>query len=190
MQAEVEFRMKGHDVEDDQWMVRAAQGDTQAFGRLVERHQGRLTRFAERMLGDREAAADAVQEAFLRLWRSRAHYQAQGQMERLLLRVVRNICLDRARMRTPPESLDSLPEAANPIEGPASDVQSKVFAEAVRQAILCLPETQRVVFVLTHYEGLTYREVASILQCPLGTVASRKLAAVATLRLKLHDWNE
>ncbi len=172
-------------------MIRAAQGDTQAFGRLVEKHQRRLTRFAERMLGgDRESAADAAQEAFLRLWRSREHYRPQGQIERLLLRIVRNICLDSARMRTPPESLNSLPETADSMEGPASDVQSRVFAETVRQAIFCLPEPQRVVFVLTHYEGLTYREVAAILQCPLGTVASRKLAAVEILRRRLHDWNE
>ena len=73
---------------DDERMQLAATGDTAAFGEVVRTYQARLLRYAERMLGCRETAHDAVQDAFLRLWRSRHDYDAQSKLEGLLLRIV------------------------------------------------------------------------------------------------------
>ncbi|HZT42630.1 MAG TPA: sigma-70 family RNA polymerase sigma factor [Chthonomonadaceae bacterium] len=84
-------------MEDDLLMQKAAAGDVEAFGQLVQAYQRRLVRFAERMTGDAEAAEDAAQEAFLRLWRTRATYRPQGSLSSYLLRIVRNLCLDHAR---------------------------------------------------------------------------------------------
>jgi RNA polymerase sigma-70 factor (ECF subfamily) len=170
-------------------MRRAAAGDALAFGHIVRAHQERLLRFATRLLGDRDAAQDAVQEAFLRLWRARTRYRSTGLLSTYLLRVVRNICLDYQRAYRPTASLldaDSLP---TPAEGdPQSDCQARALVQAVRCAVLNLPEPQRAVFVLNHYEGLSYREIAAVLECPVGTVASRKAQAVETLRRRLGSW--
>jgi RNA polymerase sigma-70 factor, ECF subfamily len=178
--------------EDEKWMRRAALGDTLAFGRIVQAHQDRLLRFATRMLGgDRDAAQDAVQEAFLRLWRARTRYQSDGKLPTYLLRVVHNICLDHHRAYRPTAPL----QAADGLSGgmtddPHSDCQTRALADAVRRAVLELPEAQRAVFILSHYEELSYREIATVMECPVGTVASRKAQAVETLRRRLGAWQQ
>jgi RNA polymerase sigma-70 factor (ECF subfamily) len=170
-------------------MQRVAQGDKAAFGHIVQAHQDRLLRFATRLLGDRDAAQDAVQEAFLRLWRARARYQPSGRLLTYLLRVVRNICLDYHRANHPTESLTRVEHLPSASAGdPQYDCQTRALAQAVQHAVLDLPEAQRVVFILSHYEGQSYREIAVVLECPLGTVASRKAQAVETLRRRLGAW--
>lgn len=79
---------------------------------------------------------------------------------------------------------------APPGARPEARLQAKALSEAVRAAVLALPEAQRTVFVLSQYEGLGYREIAAVLDCPLGTVASRKHLAVETLRRRLRPWIE
>jgi len=179
-------------VDDERWMRQAVLGDTLAFGRIVRAHQDRLLRFAARMLdGDRDAAQDAVQEAFLRLWRARARYQPSGQLLTYLLRIIHNICLDHHRAYRPTAALseaDALPASAG--NDPQVDCQARALARAVRRAVSDLPETQRAVFILSHYEGLSYREIAAIIECPVGTVASRKAQAVETLRRRLGPWQQ
>lgn len=177
-------------MDDDALMALAAAGDTRAFGRLVRTHQARLVRFAARLLGDREAAEDAAQEAFLRLWRARERYQPKGNLGGYLLCVVRSVCLDHLRARRPTASLDRDCPLDIPSERTADRCEARAVAEAARRAVLSLPEPQREVFILSHYEGLSYREIAETLGCPLGTVASRKALAVETLRRRLRPWTE
>ena len=175
-------------MDEDALMRRVADGDAQAFGQIVRAHQARLTRFATRLLGDPEAAQDAAQEAFLRLWRLRARYQPRGCLQAYLLRAVRTVCLDYARAARPWEALtegdaDESPE-------PPAQAQASGLAEAVARAVVSLPEGQRAVFLLSQYEELTYAEIAEVLDCPLGTVASRKHQATETLRRKLSAWRD
>ena len=175
-------------LDDDALMRRAADGDAQAFGLIVRAHQGRLVRFAARLLGDSEAAQDAAQEAFLRLWRLRSRYQPRGCLQAYLLRTVRTVCLDHVRAARPWEALDEGVDTAAP--DPAALAQERGLADAVRRAVLSLPEPQRAVFLLSHYEGLSYAEIAEALDCPLGTVASRKHQATETLRRRLAPWKD
>ncbi len=173
---------------EDALMRRAAGGDTAAFGVLVQAYQSRLVRFAARILGDTDAAQDAAQEAFLRLWRVRASYQPRGCLKAYLLRTVRSVCLDYARVRRPWEPLEEGTGGA--ASDPADLAQRRSLAQAVRDAVQSLPEPQRVVFVLSQYEELSYAEIADVLDCPLGTVASRKHLATEALRRKLHSWRD
>ena len=179
-------------MDDEKWIRRAAQGDTLAFGRIVQAHQDRLLRFATRMLGgDRDAAQDAVQEAFLRLWRARSRYRPDGKLLTYLLRIVHNICLDHHRAYRPTAPLQVADEMPDGIAGdPQYDCQTRALADAVRRAVLELPEVQRAVFILSHYEELSYREIAAVMECPVGTVASRKAQAVETLRRRLGAWQQ
>ena len=174
-------------MDDDALMRKAKDGDTEAFGLLVKTHQRRIMGFATRLLGDAEAAEDAAQETFLRLWRLRARYRPQGCLEHLLLRIVRNICVDYARLARPAAPL--LDEHRAPEPSPEATAQAHGMAEAVAQAVQALPEEQRAVFVLSQYEGLCYRQIAEILECSEGTVASRKHLAVQSLRRRLRPWS-
>lgn len=145
-------------------------------------------RFAARLLGDSEAAQDAAQEAFLRLWRLRSRYQPRGCLQAYLLRTVRSVCLDHVRVARPWEALGEGVDAAAP--DPATLAEAHNLADAVRLVVLSLPEAQRAVFLLSHYEGLSYAEIAGALDCPLGAVASRKHQATETLRRRLAPWRD
>ena len=181
--------MEDAPINEDALMRRATEGDAQAFGMIVQAYQCRLVRFAVRLLGDSEAAQDAAQEAFLRLWRLRATYQPRGCLQAYLFRTVRSVCLDYARAARSWEPLADGRDYGN-MPDPADLAYNHSLAEAVRQAVQSLPEPQRVVFVLSQYEGLSYAEIADVLNCPLGTVASRKHQATETLRRKLHSWRD
>lgn len=172
---------------DDRALMEGARGgDAWVFEQLVRAHQHALVRFATRLLDDPDAAQDAAQEAFLRLWRTRTRYECRGgDLRALLLRIVRNVCLDWVRARRPTDLLTEASDAAVVVE---EATQSRVLADAVRRAVLDLPEAQRAVFVLSGYEGLSYAEIAQTLDCPLGTVASRKRLATQTLRRVLRPW--
>ena len=176
-------------MDEDGLMQRVAAGDVHAFEPLVKRHQRRLVGFATRMLGDADAAQDAAQEAFLRLWRIRARWRPGGSVEGFLLRAVRNVCLDYARAARPTEPWDG--EAGTEGEpGPEAQCETRATAAAIREAVKALPEPQRAVFVLSQYEGLSYAEIAAVLDCPIGTVASRKHLAAQAVRRRLRPWEE
>jgi RNA polymerase sigma-70 factor (ECF subfamily) len=176
---------------DDILIQQIVEEDTQAFGKLVQRYQRRIVRFAERMLGEADAAQDIAQETFLRLWRARSRLPLQGNLGCYLFRIARNLCLDYLRSAHTTETLDDqadlLPAAGSDL---AASVQAKALAEAVRCIVQALPEPQRVVFILSHYEELSYQEIAEVIGCPVGTVASRKYQAVETLRRRLAPWRE
>jgi RNA polymerase sigma-70 factor, ECF subfamily len=178
-------------MDDDTLMARAAQDDTAAFGAIVRRYERRMTAFAERLLGDPDLAQDAVQEAFLHVWQARARYEARGCMVHYLLRVVRSACLDHLRRdrvrRAAAQAAERGAAAPDPVGARA---ERSATAAAARRAVLSLPTPQREVFVLSHYECLTYVEIADLLGCPVGTVASRKRLAVAALREALREWTD
>lgn len=175
--------------EDDTWMRQAAAGDSRAFGRIVARYQTRLVRVAARLLSDPELAKDAAQEAFLRLWRARHRYQPAGHLAALLLKITRNVCLDWTG-RTETDEWTEEPAAGRAEDNPETQAEADALGEAVRRAVGSLPEPSRTVFILSHYEGLSYADIAAALDCPLGTVASRKRLAVEALRRKLAHWVE
>ena len=176
---------------DDDLLFRTAEGDRIAFGLLIRRYQGIVTRFACRLLNaDQSAAEDIGQETFLRLYHSSATYTARGQLRAYLLTITRNLCRDHQRRQRPTESLDVVSEHPSSALNAEALVLQQERSEAVRQAISALPEEQQTVLILSHYEGLPYHEIAVILGCPTGTVASRKHHAVAFLRRRLHAYLE
>jgi len=175
------------ETDDGRWLAMAAAGDEASFGSIVHAHQERLLGYAERMLGSRDSALDAVQETFLRLWGARHRYSAEGGLDRLLLCILRNICLDELR-KAPLRSHELTEGVFDPSPGPDAEASGRALRQAVRCAVLALPPEQREVFVLTQYLGLTYPETADTLGCPVNTIASRRHAAVMTLRRRLRSW--
>ena len=170
---------------DPATMQQAMNGDRDAFAKVVTSTSPRLTRFAASMVNDREAARDIVQDVFVKLWTSRTRYRSTGSVEAYLLKVVRNACIDNIRSRRLSDELDDVPSPSC-----EARVLDRALGEAVAEALMKLPEPQRLVFVLSEREGMTYQEIADLLGCPHGTVASRKSAAMEGLRKLLRPWME
>ncbi|MFE2142906.1 RNA polymerase sigma factor SigM [Streptomyces sp. NPDC059456] len=153
-------------------------GDPDAFGELVRRHRDRLWAVALRTLGDREEAADAVQDALVSAYRAAHTFRGDSAVTTWLHRITVNACLDRARKaasrKTSPiddtERLERLLEPHESAEAPAErqDLHRQLLA-----ALATLPADQRAVLVLVDMQGYPVAEAARILDVPTGTVKSR-----------------
>lgn len=185
--------------EDDRLMLRAREGDREAFAALIGRRRARVEAFLYRLSGDRQKAEDGAQEVFLRLWLARHRYEPRARFSTFLYQVARNYWLNQVRKeRSRPVEVEGLapdgeegaPGAFARLAAPAAhDPRAMLFASyrrwQIRQAIAELPEGLRLVFVLGHLEGCRFSEIAEILEIPIGTVKSRMHAAVRRLRARL-----
>ncbi|MEU5561245.1 RNA polymerase sigma factor SigM [Streptomyces globisporus] len=163
---------------DSDLLAQHVAGDPDAFGELVRRHRDRLWAVALRTLGDREEAADAVQDALLKAFRAAHTFRGQSAVTTWLHRITVNACLDRVRKaasrRTSPvddaERLDQLLEPHESAEAPA--VRQDLHRQ-LQKALDTLPAEQRAALVLVDMQGYPVAEAASILEVPAGTVKSR-----------------
>jgi RNA polymerase sigma-70 factor (ECF subfamily) len=174
------------DPRDDAGLLRAhAAGDREAFGELVRRHRDRLWAVALRTLGDREEAADALQDALLSAYKGASRFRGDSAVTTWLHRIVINACLDRVRRRQARPSVP-LPELESALgtRGIAPAVDSDT-AMAVRAALSRLPDDQRVALVLLDMQGYSVAEIAELLGVPEGTVKSRCARGRARLAVAL-----
>ena len=154
------------------------EGDSTAFGELVRRHRDRLWAVALRTTGDREDAADAVQDALLSAFRRAESFRGDAQVSTWLHRIVVNACLDRMRHQKSRHT-EALPEEEDRVGVLADKAAYDDPAEAserrtdVMNALAQLTEEQRVALVLVDMEGYSVEEVAEIVGCAAGTVKSR-----------------
>ena len=173
-------------------LVRRAQdGELTAFNALVLRHQDALYGLALRFLGDRESAEDATQEAFIRAYRSIDSFRGE-RFRSWLFTIVANLARDelRRRGRRPQRSLDEArddperPSIDPPDRGPSPEDEALRgdLRAVLERALLELPEEWRLVVVLSDVHGLSYEEVAEVIEAPLGTVKSRLSRARGRLR--------
>ncbi len=163
-----------------------ATGDARALGELYDRF-GRLAfGLALRVARDPGLAEDAVQEAFLSVWRSAASFDAMRGAARswiLTLTYRRTVDLvDRAARRRE-ESTDTLPEGAGP--SAAATVAERAEQQRIRKAVATLPFAQQQALELAYYGGYSQSEIAARLAVPLGTVKSRVFSALGRLRTLL-----
>ncbi|MFE7191222.1 RNA polymerase sigma factor SigM [Kitasatospora sp. NPDC057541] len=165
--------------DDAALLSRHVAGDREAFGLLVNRHRDRLWAVALRTLGDREEAADALQDALVSAFRSARTFQGRSAVTTWLHRIVVNACLDRARrtatrrtkpLDDDPRRLDALVGSAEPADSPV--VRAEVHRE-VSAALAELPAEQRAALVLVDMQGYPVAEAAALLGVPVGTVKSR-----------------
>jgi RNA polymerase sigma-70 factor (ECF subfamily) len=186
---------------DSEALVRGCiEGDRRAQHALFVRYRGTILRLVWHLLGPqrKEDAEDAVQQAFVALFRSLPRFRWDASLETWVYRITRNVCMSRMRrryrkgplnMRVSAETLNG--ELADSGPGPAQQMQRKQSAARLYRALDRLPASWRTVFVLAEIEGRGLREVAAIVNRPVGTVKSRlfrarrKLAAI--LRPCLED---
>ena len=171
-----------------QEVVEACQsGDDDAFRVLFETHKDRVYSIALRYAGDSAAAMDIAQDTFVKLLSSIQQFRGDSSFESWLYRMVVNSCLDyhRRRRRFLPLMDDALDVFRSSKEGALSEMLREEQAERVQMVVSQLPEDQRIVVVLRYTEGRSYEEIADLLGCRRGTVASRLNRAHKALERRL-----
>ncbi len=169
--------------DDDASLVRRVlDGETEAFGTLVERYRTEFGRLAEAMIGDRDAAEDVLQEAFISAYRSLGSCREPGRFKAWACRIVTNRCRDALRRR-PMVSIDQVEVAAkDAADAPAEDSE---LADQLQRAMGQLTPEQREVFVMKEVEGRSYEEMAELLDMKIDALRMRVMRAKNVLRKAL-----
>ncbi|MEW1828611.1 RNA polymerase sigma factor SigM [Streptomyces sp. NPDC088196] len=169
----------GYDGTSDQdLLARHVEGDPEAFGELVRRHRDRLWAVALRTLGDREEAADAVQDALVSAYRAAHTFRGQSAVTTWLHRITVNACLDRARKAasrktSPVDDTERLEQLLEPHESASAPAERNDLHRQLLEALGTLPPDQRAALVLVDMQGYPVAEAARMLDVPTGTVKSR-----------------
>ena len=186
----VRRRDRAH-LSDEALVALVARGDETALAELYDRIGGTAYRLAYRVLRDEALAEDAVQEAFLGLWRGAGSFVPErAQASTWVLTLVHRRAVDvvRREQRRRTEPLESAPEprAASSEE----DAWLRLDRERIQHALAQLPDQQRETIELAYYGGYTQSELAARLGQPLGTIKSRMFAGLSRLRELLDDGTE
>lgn len=181
-------------------MLRVKRGDTAAFEELVDKYKQPVMNLLFRTLPDATEAEDLAQSVFLQVYKSAHRYRASAKFSTWLFTIARNLCLNeiRRRSRHPADSLD-VPRAEHEEEprlqvrelsSPAPDqalLQGELQGK-VQQAILALPDNQRIAILLCRQEELSYENIADVLGCSLSATKSLIHRARETLKQKLKPY--
>lgn len=175
-------------VSEMELVVSAQNGDRNAFSELVRVHAQGVLNVVYRMCGDAQLAEDAAQETFIRAWQNLPSHRPGTSLRNWLYRIAVNAGTDllRKEKRILPDSINDL-HLTDGDPSLETLISQKERARLVQSAVLSLPEGSRAVLVLREYEGLSYQEISSILDIPLGTVMSRLSYARNTLKAKLQQ---
>jgi RNA polymerase sigma-70 factor (ECF subfamily) len=172
----------GPPADERELIARCQAGDVAAFEPLVERYRQRVWRLAYQLLRDREEAWDCSQEVFVRAFHSIRSFRGESAFYTWLFRITVNLATDRQRAkgaqarafgRERVEEEEWSRTMADPAAGPEEEAFGAERRERLRQALDALPPKARTIIMLSDVEGLTYREIAEVLRCPIGTVMSR-----------------
>jgi len=179
------------ELADEDLMQLVKRGEARAFELVYERHSGAAFSLAYRMCGNRVAAEDVTQEAFLAIWRSGARYdRARGSVRTWVLGIVHNRAIDSLRRsvvhdrrRASDEGIEERFEAKERTE---AEVARRDEARSVRELIDELPAEQSRVIELAYFGGFTHTEIAEMLKTPIGTVKGRMRLGLEKLRARLE----
>ena len=177
---------------DEELIHLVQSGDPRAFEMLYDRHAGAAFSLAYRIAGQRAAAEDVTQEAFLSIWRSRLRYdRARGSVRTWMLGIVHNRAIDGLRRNQRHElsraSAEGIEERHEATELTDVEAARRQEARTVRQAMETLPNEQTRVIELAYYGGFTTSQIAEMLDAPLGTVKGRMRLGLEKLRHELGE---
>lgn len=182
----------------DQVLVeRAQQGDKKAFGMLVEKYHRKLGRLLSRMIRDQAEVEDIVQESFIKAYRALHNFRGDSAFYTWLYRIgintAKNYLVSMGRrpqvlQDVEIEDVENFEDGSEmrTMETPETALMTKEIAQTVNDTVASLPEELRTAITLRELEGLSYEEIATLMQCPIGTVRSRIFRARETIALKLR----
>lgn len=179
-------------VADEILIEKVRRGEKGAFGVLVERYQHKVYNTALKILGAPEDARDATQETFIRAYRKINDFKGEARFSTWLYKMAANCCLDMLRAGKKERSNLSLDDSRFTREmlvdsqsGPEDLAAEHEDRDTIRRAVANLPDHYRLALVLHHYQGLSYKEVASVLGISINTVATHIARAKQSLREEL-----
>jgi RNA polymerase sigma-70 factor (ECF subfamily) len=189
-------RRSAEDTEDVRLMRLVARGNTSAFEEVIERHQALVAGTVARMLGSNSDVDDIAQQVFIRVWKSAHRYVPRAKFTTWLLKITRNLVfneLRRARRRAqvplqsdPGTEEIPLKDETNP--APDASLLEDELQRAIEEAIMQLPESQRMALVLRRYEQLSYEQIAEVLDLSVPAVKSVLFRARTELRSRLSKY--
>jgi RNA polymerase sigma-70 factor, ECF subfamily len=185
-------------LSDEQLMVEFVNGSESAFDELVNRYASKITNFAYRQVAHYATAEEIAQDTFVAVFRKKHTYNAEYRFSSWLYKIAVNLCrMHFRKMKSLPSTVsieESREEGRVSLEtvlvdggeSAAAALSRKDAEQRLQEAVLSLPVKQRQVFTLSFYEEMSYDEIARLVGCSPGTVASRKHAAVHALAAKLR----
>jgi len=184
------------DAEDVRLMRQVGRGDTRAFEELIQKHQALVAGTVARMLGSNSDVEDIAQQVFIRVWKSARRYVPRAKFTTWLLKITRNLVFNELR-RTKRHAHVPLQSEAGAEDPPLTDEMNLApdaslleleLQRTIEEAILQLPETQRLALVLRRYEQLSYEQIAEILDLSVPAVKSVLFRARSELRSRLSKY--
>jgi len=184
------------DADDLRLMQLVGRGDTGAFEQLIEKHQALVAGTVARMLGSNSDVEDIAQQVFIRLWKSARRYVPRAKFTTWLLKITRNLVFNemrrtkrRAHVRLQSEPCAEDPPVKDEMNlAPDASLLETELQRTIEEAILQLPETQRMALVLRRYEQLSYEQIAEVLDLSVPAVKSVLFRARSELRSKLSKY--
>ncbi|HDP36237.1 MAG TPA: sigma-70 family RNA polymerase sigma factor [Candidatus Hydrogenedentes bacterium] len=182
---------KTDNAPDDMALVmRARDGDGEAFESLVQRYRNEVYALCYYFTRNREDAWDLAQEVFVKVWRALGRFRGEAGFKTWLMRITANHCKDHLKKRR--VEITSYDDALQPPDAETGDTPSSAAAAgelgaAIDAAVSQLPPKLQLTFVLREYKGLSYQEMAEVMQCSVGTVMSRLFNARKRLQAMLTD---
>ena len=180
-------------MEPEQSLIQRAQkGDPEAFATLVDEHQRYVYNLALRVVRDENEALDLTQETFVRAWTALPNFRGQSQFRTWLYRITTNLCynrlpsLRRSLNDLGDDILPDVPESEDTASNPLRAIESNEIRTQLHQAIDRLDANYKILIVMRYHDELSYEEIASLLNLPLGTVKTGLFRAREKLRLALQ----
>jgi RNA polymerase sigma-70 factor (ECF subfamily) len=179
---------------DAELMLRVKDGDGASFGLLLEKYRASVSHFLYRMVQDQAVSEELAQEVFLRVYKSRATYEATAKFTTWLFRIATHLALNWLRDEKNERGQERLDQGTE--DAPAREVPDRarsveqqmvqaVRVEEVRRAVAALPDKQRAAVLMHKYEEMEYSQIAKVLSCSESAVKSLLFRAYETLRVRL-----
>ncbi|KAF1084131.1 ECF RNA polymerase sigma-E factor [Sporotomaculum syntrophicum] len=184
---------------DEVLVQKTKKGDLDAFDELVRRYEGKIYGLAYRFMGNHADASDLAQDTFIRVYQALTGFRGDAAFSTWLYRIATNICRDELRKRqrrrsvSMDEMIDFSPTNMPAADGSYSPEEIVQRREMQRQVQLCLNELSddhRLILILREIQGLSYEEIATALQCSIGTVKSRISRARSALKDRMSKQGE
>ena len=179
---------------DQQLVKRAQKGDTRAFDLLVMKYQGRIASLVSRFVQDQAEVEDVTQEAFIKAFRALPKFRGDSAFYTWLYRIAsnaaKNYLVAKGRRPSADTSIDDAEyfdegDALRDSETPENRFFGEEMASIVKQTLDALPEELKMALVLREFDGLSYEEIAEVMDCPVGTVRSRIFRAREALDVSI-----
>lgn len=181
-------------MEEAELQKRFKEGDEEAFRELVERHHPSILNLCFRYVGNQEDAEEVAQDVFIRAYRAREDYEPRAKFSTYLYRIAVNLSLNRIRDRKRKfglfESTVSEDRSLSMAQGnprPDELLEQKEEQAAVRRAVDSLPPNQKTAVILKRFHGLSYEEIADVMNCSLSAVEARLHRAKLNLQKSLKS---